>query len=273
MVSFFRPLLIIFSLAGTFMVSGQVAPPTPTPSPTATPRPVSAKEALANPTAETIAETTIFVYALAGGRPVLDQIRKTTIERGKSTILNGEGIMETANYQKYIIRGPSLKKEKLRVDQEFPTVSYSLVQNAEKIYGIFNDRPFAPTDDAMRVFNNQIYRGLDGFLRYKENESKIVLAGKEKMMGVEYHLIDVTDKENRKTRYYVSAKRYRIMMLEYEDNGKKYRRKFYDYNYAQGTLVPFKTVLYEGDKIIEETDIGTITFGQKVDESLFPAES
>jgi hypothetical protein len=61
------------------------------------------------------------------------------------------------------------------------------------------------------------------------------------------------------------------MMLEYEDGGNKYRRKFYDYNYAQGTLVPYRTVLYEGDKVVEETDVGTVTFGQKVEESLFPA--
>ena len=40
---------------------------------------------------------------------------------------------------------------------------------------------------------------------------------------------------------------------------------------AQGTLVPFRTVLYEDNKVIEETDVGTVTFGQKVEESLFPA--
>ena len=90
-------------------------------------------------------------------------------------------------------------------------------------------------------------------------------------MAVEYHLIDVTDKAGRKTRYFVSAKTFRVMMLEYEEDGKNYRRKFYDYNYAQGTLVPYRTVLFEGGKVVEETDVGTVTFGQKVDESLFPA--
>jgi hypothetical protein len=47
-------------------------------------------------------------------------------------------------------------------------------------------------------------------------------------------------------------------------------KEFYDYNFAQGTLVPHRTVLYEGDKVIEESEIGTITFGQKVDDGLFP---
>ena len=262
----------MFTAVGVF---GQSSPQaTPTPLPTATPltaKPQSAKEAMANPTAETIAETTLFVYALAGGRPVLDQIRKTTIERGKTTVLNGDGRMEKASYQKWVIRGGSLEKEKLRVDHEFPTVRYSLILNQDKMFGVYEGNPFTPTDSATKAFQNQVFRGLDGLLRYKENGSTIALGGKEKLMGVDYHLIDVTDKAGRKTRYFVSAKSFRVMMLEYEDDGKKFRRKFYDYNYAQGTLVPYRTVLFEGDKIVEETDVGTITFGQKVDENLFPA--
>ena len=276
MFSFFKSLLAITAFAASMGVLAQDAQPTPTPAPTPPPisaRPQSAKEAMANPTAETIAETSLFVYALSGGRPVLEQIRKTTIERGKTTVLNGDGKMETANYQKWIIRGKSLDTEKLRMDHEFPTVRYSLIQKEDKIFGIYNDAPFAPTEVASNAFHNQIYRGLDGLLRYKENGSTLTLAGKEKVMAVDYHMIDVTDKAGRKTRYYISAKTFRVMMLEYEEAGKKYRRKFYDYNYAQGTLVPMRTVLYEGDKMIEETSVGTITFGQRVDESLFPANA
>ena len=273
MRSFYKSIFVVFALAGTFGVAAQNRQPTPSPSPTAAPRPQTAKEALANPTAETIAETALFVYALAGGRPALEQIRKTTIERGKTSVLNAEGKMETASYSKWVIRGASLEKEKFRYDQEFPRVRFSLILDKDQTFGIFNDQRFAPTDDASKAFHNQIYRGLDGLLRYKENGSKIELAGKETVLGVEYHKIDVTDKAGRKTRYFVSAKRFRVMMLEYEENGKKYRRKFYDYNYAQGTLVPYRTVLFEDDKIIEETNIGTITFGQKVDELLFPVAS
>lgn len=270
-----RSFLVIFVFAGSSGLFAQTEPgPTPTPLPTATPltaKPQTVKEAMANPTAETIAETALFVYALAGGRPVLEQIRKTTIERGKTTMLNGDGRMETANYQKWVIRGASLEKEKLRVDHDFPTVKYSLILNEDKTFGVHEGNAFTPTDAASRAFQNQIYRGLDGLLRYKENGSTLSLAGKEKVMAVEYHLIDVTDKVGRKTRYFVSAKTFRVMMLEYEEEGKKYRRKFYDYNYAQGTLVPYRTVLFEGDKVVEETDVGTVTFGQKVDETLFPA--
>lgn len=286
-VSFLRTLLILCAVGSatfTFAQDGQptatpTATPTPAPavSPTpatgATPKPLTAKELLANPTAELIAETSIYFYGNGGGRVILDQIRKTTIETGKTTVMNAEGKMETASYQRFVLRGESVDKMKMRLDQAFPGVKYSLVQSDEKIFGIFNDQPFAPTEQAAKVFENQIFRGLDGLLRYKENGSTIVLSGKEKIMGVEYHRIDVTDKKGRKTRYFVSAKTYRVMMLEYEEDGKTYRRKFYDYNVAQGTLVPYRTVLYQGDKIVEETNIGTITFGQKVSEELFPPQS
>lgn len=276
MAVFLRSILVIFVFGGAAGAIAQDAPkqPTPTPAPTATPltaRPQTGKEAMANPTAETVTETALYVYALAGGRPVLDQIRKTTIERGKTTVINGDGRLETANYQKWIIRGTSLDREKLRIDHEFPTVKYSLILNQDKTFGVHDGNAFTPNEETSKAFHNQVFRGLDGLLRYKENGSTLALAGKEKVMAVDYHVIDVTDKAGRKTRYFVSAKTFRVMMLEYEEDGKKFRRKFYDYNYAQGTLVPYRTVLYNGDKLVEETDIGTVTFGQKVDETLFPA--
>lgn len=251
------------------------ASPTPAPTPTATPTPTkaAAKIDVANMNADQIVESTILVYGNLGGRAVLDQIRKTTFERGKMTAINAEGKLESANYQKWIIRGPSLDKEKIRVDQEFPSVRYSLVQNGEKIFGLYNDSVFVPREDVSKAFHDRIYRGLDGLLRYKENESKIELGGKEKILGVDFFLIDITDKSGQKTRYFVSQKRFRIMALEYEIDGKKYQRKFYDYNYAQGTLVPFRTVLTLDGKVIEDTTVGTVTFGQKVDETLFPSDT
>lgn len=236
------------------------------------PAPVlSAKDALKNPTAEQVTEASIFIYGLGGGRAVLNQIRKTAIERGKTSVTSADGQTQQASYARWTQRADTLEKEKIRLDQDFPTARYSLVLNEDKIFGIYNDSVFTPRDDASRAFQNQVVHGLDALLRYKENESKLELAGKEKVQGVEYFLIDVTDKAGRKTRFYVSAKTYRVMMLDYEDQGVKFRRKFYDYNYAQGTLVPFRTVLWADDKVVEETEIGTVTFGQKIDENIFSA--
>ena len=222
-------------------------------------------------TADQVAEAVIVIYGFGGGRAVLNQIRKTAVERGRVSVLNADGKTDNATYQRWTQRAETLDKEKIRLDQEFPNARYSLIFNGERIFGIVDETVFTPRDDASRAFENQIVHGLEALLRYKENESKIELAGREKILGVDYYLLDVTDKQSRKTRFFISAKSFRVMMLDYEQDGVKFRRKFYDYNYAQGTLVPFRTVLWAGGKIVEETDVGTITFGQKIDENLFSA--
>lgn len=222
-----------------------------------------------NATAEGVAESAILIYGGLTGRSGLNQIRKTTFERGKMKIVNPDGTVDNANYQRWIIRGESLEKEKNRFEQEFPNTKYSLVYDGEKTFGLYNNTTFTPRDSALNSFQNQIWHGLEALLRYKENGSKVELAGRDKVMGVDFYIVDVTDKQNRKTRFYVSVKTLRVMMLEYEEGGVKYKRKFYDYNYSQGTLVPYETALWADDKLIEETEIMTITFGQKVEDNLF----
>lgn len=276
----FKTLFFALTLAVTsgVLAYGQESPRTdakkadPTPTPAATPVPLSAaaaREAAKNPTAEQIAETTIFLYGFGGGRVTLNQIRKTALERGRISVLNGEGKMEQATYQKWTTRGDTLAKEKIRFDQEFPSAKYSLVYSDEKTFGIFGDSVFTPRDDAARAFQNQIFFGLESLLRYKENGATLALVGKEKVAGVDLHVVDVTDKQGRKIRFFISAKSFRVMMLEYEDGGVKYRRKYYDYNTAQGTLFPFRTVLYADGKLVEETEIGTVTYGQKIEDNLY----
>jgi len=250
--------------AGVF---AQEKPAKPTP---AKPQPTPTTKGIQKPTtAEQVAETSIFIYT--GGRGALDQVRKTTSERGQSKITSANGQVDNVSYQRFVIRGETLSKERVRLDQDLSTAKFSLVFADEKTFGIFNNTVFSPRQDALKGFENQIFHGLDAFFRYKSNESKLELAPQEKIYGVEYYVVDVTDKQDRKTRFYVSARTYRVMMLTYDEAGVRYRRKFYDYNYAQGQLVPFRTVLWANEKQAEETEIGTVTFGQKVDEELFKA--
>ena len=220
-------------------------------------------------TAEQVVESSLLVYAFPGGREKLNQIRKTAFERGKVSTTNAEGKVERATYQRWTLRGATRDKEKIRLDQEFPDARYALIYTDDKIIGVYNNAIFTPRDDAARAFQNQITFGIESLLRYKEFESKIEYAGREKQLGVEYYLIDLTDKQQRKARFYVSVKTFRVMAIEFEDAGVKYRRRFYNYNYAQGTLVPYRSVLYANDKMVEETEVGTVTFGQKIDETMF----
>jgi hypothetical protein len=258
---------LVFACAASVLAQ-QTAVPRATPTPKPAP-PV--KLDLNNLTAEQIVESAIFVYGFPGGRVTLNQIRKTTSEKGRSNLTGADGKVEQVPYQRFIIRADTLEKEKIRLDQEFPSARFSLIFNDQKIFGVYNNTVFTPREDASRSFENQIVRGIEALLRYKENGSQIELAPREKIMGVDHYVIDLTDKQGRKTRFYISFKKFKVLMLTYEEGGVKYKRRFYDYNYAQGTLVPFRSVLWAGDKVIEETEIGTITFGQKVDEDLFKA--
>lgn len=220
-------------------------------------------------TAEQVAESSIVVYGGFSGRENLKQIRRTTIESGKLNIIGASGANEQVNYERRIMRGDTLDKERIRLDQEFPNAKYALIYNDNKVVGLFNDSSFTPREDAAKAFQNQIWHGLEALLRYKENGSTLNLLGRDKYMGVEFYNLEVTDKDNRKTNFFISAKTFRVMWLQYTEDGVKYTRRFYDYRYAQGTLVPYRTVLFADDKQIEEANISTSTFGQKIDEEIF----
>ena len=263
-------LTILFLTAFTFVSAQETVNKEEPKKETETPAPVQPNLDLTkNITADGVAESAILIYGSLAGRVGLNQIRKTTTERGKMRIINADGTIDNVNYQRWILRGESLEKEKNRFEQEFPNTKYSLIYDGEKVFGVFNNTTFTPRESAIVAFQNQIWHGLEALLRYKENGSKLELVGRDKIMNVEFYVVDVTDKEKRKTRFYVSVKTLRVMMLEYEEGGVKYRRKFYNYNYSQGTLVPYRTMLWADDKQIEETDIMTITYGQKVEDFLF----
>ena len=266
-------LFVSITSTGAFSVFAQEVKPTPTPkeNPPKVKKEDKKAAALANASAEQIVESIIFVYSNLRGRDGLNQVRKTSIEHGKISLTGADGKVDQATYDFRVVRSEKMDKEKIRLDQEFPNAKYALIYAGDKIFGIYNNAIFTPREDAVKSFENKIWHGTEALLRYKENESKIELGERQKIAGVDFFIINLTDKQNRKTKYYISSKTFRVMILEYEEDAVKYRRKFYDFNLAQGTLVPFRTVLWANDKQIEETEIGTVTYGQKVEDEMFAA--
>jgi outer membrane lipoprotein-sorting protein len=227
------------------------------------------------PTAEQIAET---VIALAGGglgRVILLQIRRNGVERGRLTRTGQDGRAEEARYELRFVRGDKSEKDKVRLDSKTPQAQYSLVYGDGRVFGIINGSPFTPRADAMADFIAQQAHSIDALLRYKENESKLSAAGKDKHQGIDVYVVDLTDKANRRTRYFVSARTFRVLWLEYEEtppgasSAVKYTKRFYDYRVVQNTWVPYRTVLMEDEKQTLETRILTITYGVKMEDSLF----
>lgn len=226
-----------------------------------------------NFTAEQIAESAIFIY---GTRPLLAQIRRNGVERGrvcKPTCESGK--TEEATYERRFVRGESQDKDKIRLDQKMPTIEYSLIYGSGRLWGLINGASFTPRQDAANTFLSQHRHSIDKLLRYKENGSTITLVGKDKQKGIDLYILDVVDKDKQATRYYISAKTLHVLWLDYEEPAEgssrpvKYSRKFMDYRYAQGTLVPYRTMLLENGTQTQETRILTVTYGIKIDDSLF----
>lgn len=225
-------------------------------------------------TAEQLAETVILVY---GRREGLAAIRKTELERGEMLRFAPDGITvsEKSSYERRVLRGENQEKDRIRLDQKLTAAQYALIYNENKVFGIINDTTFVPRQEAERSFQATIFHGLDALLRYKENGSTLKIAGKDKQMGVEFYQLDVTDKENRTTRFNISSKLFRVQSLEYnlapttDGTPLKYMRKFYDYRNAQGTFVAWRTVLLSDGKPIEEINISTVTYGGKIEDSQF----
>jgi len=226
-----------------------------------------------NYSAEQIAESSIFLY---GSRPLLAQIRRNGVERGRICKPTCDvGKTEEATYERRFVRGESMDKDKIRLDQKMPTLEYALIYGGGRLWGIINGASFTPRQDAAETFLAQHRHSLDTLLRYKENGSTLNLVGKDKQKGLDLYVVDVVDKDKRSTRYYISAKSLHVLWLEYEEPAPggstplKYSRKFMDYRYAQGTLVPYRTVLLEEGKQIQETRTFNVTYGIRLDDALF----
>ena len=278
------PLIALFALLTAAAVhplnaqvrsAGQVKPPAQDKTPAAAKAPPQEKAPAPpskTPTAEQVAEAVIFAY---GSRGVLDQIRRNGIERGRITRTTAEGRAEEATYERRFVRGADASKDKVRVDQKMPNMEYSLVYGDGRLWGIINGASFTPRQDAVTSFMSQYWHSIDTLLRYKENGSTPAYVDRVKLKGLDIYVIDVADKEKRRTRYYISAKSLHVLWLEYEeapDAGGppvKYTRKFSDYRPIQNTLLSYRSVLLADDKQVQETRISSVTFGLKLEDALF----
>lgn len=275
----FLPSTVLVACLMGFAVSNpafaQQPKPTPTPA-TETKATQKAEKVDKNRkdfTAEQIVESTIFLY---GSRPLLTQIRRNGLERGRICKPNCEvGKTEEAAYERRFVRGENMEKDKIRLDQKMPTLEYSLIYGSGHLSGVINGSAFTPRQDAADTFLAQHRHSLDSLLRYKENGSTLNLVGKDKQKGLDLYIVDVVDKDKQSTRYYISVKTLHVLWLEYDERAPggssplKYARRFMDYRIAQGTLVPYRTLLIEDGKQIQETRVLTVTYGIKLDEALF----
>ena len=227
-----------------------------------------------NVTAEQVAETVILVY---GTRPMLQQIRRTGVERGRITRTGSDGVPQEITYERAFKRGDTFDKDKIRLSQRLPSLEYALIYSDGHVTGVLRGTPFTPKEEDVTTLLTDRVHGLDALLRYKETGAAVKYNGKESQKGLDLWVLELTDKENRATRYYISSKTGRVLWLEYEEGtgreAVKYKRTFHDYRVVQQTLVPYRTVLYAGDRQVEESQVLTVTYGVKIEDAAFNSEA
>ena len=226
----------------------------------------------ANATAEMVAEAVIYTN---GGRAGLSQVRRNGVESGRVSRILDDGRTEDDRYELRFIRGENTAKDRVRIDHKTPQLQYSLVSSGGKVFGIVNGSSFTPRADASANFLADRVHSIDALLRYKENDSKLTLVRRDKQKGVDFFVVDLTDKDNQRTRYYISAKTGHVLWLEYEETPPgavapiKYEKHFHDYRIAQGAWIPFRTVMTQDGKQVLETRILSVTYGVKMEDALF----
>lgn len=251
-----------------------------TPAAAATPRPKEEKrdsKAARNVelTAEQVAEAVIIAH---GSRPVLEQVRRTGVERGRVSRTGSDGAPVEITYERFFKRGETSDKDKIRVDQKRASLEYSLIYTDGRLRGLIKGTSFTPRQEEAADFDASRLHGIEALLRYKENGSAIKYVGKEKQKNIDMWVLELRDKQDRATRYYVSSQTGKVLWLEYEDAARtgtgtvKYRRTFHDYRVVQGTRVPYRSVLYAGDSKVEESEVLTVTYGVKMEDSMFRNE-
>lgn len=225
-------------------------------------------------TAEGIAETVVLVY---GSRAGLQQIRRTGVERGRITRTGSDGSPQEINYERAFKRGDTFDKDKIRLDQRMSAIQYSLIYTDGRVTGMLRGTPFTPKEEDVTTLLTERVHGIDALLRYKESGAAVKYTGKETQKGLDLWVLELTDKENHATRYFISSKTGRILWLEYDEgagaSAVKYKRTFHDYRIVQGTLFPYRTVLYAGDRQVEESQVLTVTYGVKMEDAMFAPES
>lgn len=233
---------------------------------------------------ETIVELAIIAY---GGRKQLETARGAIQEGGTIRLATDQGDLSG----NYLLR--SLRKEKswqdlIRVDLELssadnsqsaPAIKYVIAFNGASVWSAQNGQYVSPRAGADIAFRAQLAHEYMALLRYKEDGSKIEFVGPETVVGVANNVIDLTNPEGEKTRFWLSAKTYRVLHCEYDltlvegQPPTKYRIDYYytplGHAVVQNTLLPVRREMKQNGKFVQEIKLSNITYSAKLEPEIF----
>src|SRR5262245_2567777 len=232
---------------------------------------------------ELLAETVIFAY---GSRPILQAARASVSEKGTIRVATEQGDV-TGTFTLRRIQKDKSWQDLFRTDLEIdspessqragaPTkVKFTMTFNGASVWGAQNERYMSPAQESELSFRSQLVHDYTTLLRYKEYGSKLELIGPETVVGIDTQVLDLTLPTGEKTRFWISAKTYRILHLEYQiklPNGStpRIRVSYYPpYRVVQNTLVPARRVMEQDGKFVQEIMLNQIAYSAKLDPDIF----
>lgn len=235
---------------------------------------------------EAIAEFAIIAY---GSRKQLD-IARAAIQEGGTIRLATESGDLSGSYLLRSIRKEKSSQDLLRVDLELsppdtpqgqspPPIKYVIGFNGASVWSAQNGQYVNLRAGADIAFRGQLTHEYMALLRYKEDGSKVDFVGPETVVGVATNVLDLTSPDGEKTRFWLSAKTYRVLHCEYElklaegQAPTKYRVDYYYTPFSgavvQNTLVPVRREMKQDGKFVQEIKLVNIVYSAKLEPEIF----
>ncbi len=195
-------------------------------------------------------------------------------------LINGDQVREGRSTLKFI-RKPKLMEDLVILELDLPDTKFTMGFDGQKTWALNNTERTELSPELSDAFRSSYAHSYEALLRYKEDGNKVEYVDTKKIASLEIDTIDLTTADGQKTRYEVSRRSGRILYLEYETKPTtpeakpiKYRLHYKDFKVVQNTIIiPYKTVVYENDVIVEERTVIEAAFGGQMEEKIFKPDA
>ncbi len=219
----------------------------------------------------TVFKNTVAAY---GGLAVL--LRQTGKLRGLIKLYTGTDNPREGDITIRFIRRLKVPEDLTRLDLKLPTApTLTIAYDGKRIWGAENGNPIVLYLRSEAAFKADLIHNYEAFLRSQEFGAKLQYIGEEKRSGIRLHVVDMTHADGSQTRFYISAKTWRILHLEFDFTDPAQQEtvhvweSFYDFRVVQQTLVPFRVVRYENDQRVQEIRFTDVAFNVQIDKAIF----
>ncbi|GBC81114.1 hypothetical protein HRbin10_00219 [bacterium HR10] len=169
------------------------------------------------------------------------------------------------------------KQDELRqVELRFPNAPTLIITyDGERVWGTENGAPIVLRLRTEAAFRAELKHNYEALLRYREYKAQVKYVGREKRSGIDVDVLDLVRPDGSTTRYFISARTFRILHLEYDvtvplvNRPIRFRDSFYDFRVVQTTLVPYRTERYEDGRLVQEIRFTEVAYGMQIEESQF----